>query len=60
MADNYLEKRFEEYRQPEKKVVRKGGPSLDSLLLRNPMRRGGWVLSSFSTDIERKFSYRNF
>lgn len=40
MADNYLEKRFEEYRQPEKKVVRKGGPSLDSLLLRNRSTRG--------------------
>ena len=40
MADNYLEKRFEEYRQPERKVVRKGGPSLDSLLLRNRSTRG--------------------
>ena len=25
MADSYLEKRFEEFRNPEKKVVRKGG-----------------------------------
>ena len=40
MADNYLEKRFEEFRNPEKKVVRKGGPSLDSLLLRNRSTRG--------------------
>ena len=40
MADNYLEKRFEEFRQPEKKVVRNGGPSLDSLLLRNRSTRG--------------------
>ena len=40
MADNYLEKRFEEFRNPEKKVVRTGGPSLDSLLLRNRSTRG--------------------
>lgn len=40
MADNYLEKRFEEFRHPEKKPVRKGGPSLDSLLLRNRSTRG--------------------
>ncbi len=40
MADNYLEKRFEEFNGPRTKTVRKGGPSLDSLLLRNRSTRG--------------------
>lgn len=40
MADNYLEKRFEEYAKPRTRTVRKGGPSLDSLLAKNRSTRG--------------------
>ena len=41
MADNYLEKRYEEVFGSGKKVVKKGsGVSLDSLLLRNRSYRG--------------------
>ena len=41
MADNYLEKRYEEVFGSGKKVVKKGGGvSLDSLLLRNRSHRG--------------------
>lgn len=41
MADNYLEKRYDEVFGGGKKTVRKiGGPSLDSLLLRNRSHRG--------------------
>ena len=40
MADNYLEKRFEEFEKPRAKTVRKGGPSLDTLLVRNRSTRG--------------------
>ena len=40
MADNYLEKRFEELEHPRAKTVRKGGPSLDSLLIKNRSTRG--------------------
>ena len=41
MADNYLEKRYEEVFGSGKRVVKKGcGVSLDSLLLRNRSHRG--------------------
>lgn len=40
MADNYLEKKFEDLDRPASKVVHKGGPSLDSLMLRNRSIRG--------------------
>lgn len=41
MADNYLEKRYAEVFGGGKKTVKKiGGPSLDSLLLRNRSHRG--------------------
>ncbi len=40
MADNYLEYRQEEIAQGRKKIVRKGGPSLDTLLHRNRSYRG--------------------
>lgn len=40
MADNYLEKRQEELAQQSKKVIRKGGPSLDTLLHRTRSYRG--------------------
>ena len=41
MADNYLEKRYDEVFGGGKKTVKKiGGPSLDSLLLRNRSHRG--------------------
>lgn len=41
MADNYLEKRYEEVFGSGKKVVKKGvGVSLDSLLLKNRSHRG--------------------
>ena len=41
MADNYLEKRYEEVFGSGKRVVKKGGGvSLDSLLLRNRSHRG--------------------
>ena len=40
MADNYLEKRQEELSRQRTKVVRKGGPSLDTLLHRNRSYRG--------------------
>ena len=40
MADNYLEKRQEELAQQRSKVIRKGGPSLDTLLHRNRSYRG--------------------
>lgn len=52
MADNYLEKRYDEVfnggSAPQKKVVKKGTPSLDSLLLKNRSYRGydeGYVVS---------------
>lgn len=40
MADNYLERRQQELSQQQKKVVRRGGPSLDTLLRRNRSYRG--------------------
>lgn len=41
MADNYLEKRYDEVFGGSRRTVRKiGGPSLDSLLLRNRSHRG--------------------
>ena len=40
MADNYLEYRQEEIAQGRMKIVRKGGPSLDTLLHRNRSYRG--------------------
>lgn len=41
MADNYLEKRYDEVFGGGRKTVKKiGGPSLDSLLLRNRSHRG--------------------
>ena len=40
MADNYLEKRQAELAEQRKKVVRRGGPSLDTLLHRNRSYRG--------------------
>ena len=40
MADNYLEKRQEELAHQQKKVVRRSGPSLDTLLHRNRSYRG--------------------
>ena len=41
MADNYLEKRYEEvFENPRPKVVRQGGPSLDSLFVKNRSVRG--------------------
>ncbi|MBQ9893610.1 MAG: nitroreductase family protein [Bacteroidales bacterium] len=40
MADNYLEKRQEELAGARKKTVRRGGPSLDTLLHRNRSYRG--------------------
>lgn len=40
MADNYLEKKFEAMEHPAPKVVRKDGPTLDSLLIRNRSTRG--------------------
>lgn len=41
MADNYLEKRYEEvFGEGRRRVVKRGGPSLDSLLLRNRSHRG--------------------
>ena len=40
MADNYLEKKFEDLSRRAPKVVRKGGPSLDSLMLKNRSTRG--------------------
>ena len=40
MADNYLEKRREEVAQAQKKVIRRGSLSLDTLLHRNRSWRG--------------------
>ncbi len=40
MADNYLEKKFEDLSRRAPKVVHKGGPSLDTLMLRNRSTRG--------------------
>lgn len=40
MADNYLEYRQEEIEKGRKKVVRRGGPSLDTLLHHNRSYRG--------------------
>ena len=40
MADNYLEKKFEEFYSGKKTVVRSSGASLDSLLKRNRSCRG--------------------
>lgn len=40
MADNYLEKKFEDLSRRTPKVVHKGGPSLDTLMLRNRSTRG--------------------
>ena len=40
MADNYLEKKFEDLSRRAPKVVHKGGPSLDTLMLRNRSVRG--------------------
>ena len=40
MADNYLEKKFEEFYAGKKTVVRHAGPSLDTLLARNRSCRG--------------------
>ena len=40
MADNYLEKKFDEFYAGKKKVVRQTGPSLDTLLSRNRSCRG--------------------
>lgn len=41
MADNYLEKRYEEvFGGGGRRTVKRGGPSLDSLLLRNRSHRG--------------------
>lgn len=40
MADNYLEKKFEDLSRRAPKVVHKGGPSLDSLMLKNRSTRG--------------------
>lgn len=40
MADNYLEKKFEEFYGGKKTVVRHGSASLDALLLRNRSCRG--------------------
>lgn len=40
MADNYLEKRREEVAQAQKKVIRRGSLSLDTLLHRNRSCRG--------------------
>lgn len=42
MADNYLERKFEEFRNggPRKSTARRSGASLDTLLLRNRSYRG--------------------
>lgn len=40
MADNYLEKKFEELNSPKTKKKYKAGPSLDSLLIKNRSTRG--------------------
>ena len=40
MADNYLEKKFDEFYAGKKRVVRQTGPSLDTLLSRNRSCRG--------------------
>ncbi len=40
MADNYLEKKFEDLSRRAPKVVHRGGPSLDTLMLRNRSVRG--------------------
>lgn len=40
MADNYLEKKFDDFSRRAPRVVHKGGPSLDSLMLRNRSTRG--------------------
>ena len=40
MADNYLEKKFEDLSRRAPRVVHRGGPSLDTLMLRNRSVRG--------------------
>lgn len=40
MADNYLEKKYEEFKNSKKVVVKRTNPSLDTLLIKNRSTRG--------------------
>ncbi len=40
MADNYLEKKYEEFKNSKKVVIKRTNPSLDSLLAKNRSTRG--------------------